>query len=340
MFPIFTESISEPWAYSPDSLNQRLHEVLHTGSPELDQIIAYLLDEPGKLLRPRMVFMTSSFFPSNPMLVRDAAVALELIHLASLVHDDVVDQSSMRRGRDSLYRRWGSKASVLVGDYLFATAFQLINQHHTPAILAKITRTIQLMCMGEIMQLSNCYNLNLSLHDYMEKIYRKTACLFECCCQVGALASTMPEAMIEALEQYGLNLGLGYQIVDDVLDFISTSERLGKPAGSDLLEGNYTLPVLYALQDESIGPILKQILSSQPLQEVDLPSVVDLLERCQALQRSLQTARAYLQTAQQVLHLLPESPHRGELETLGQSLIHEYFRVMAPEFAGNELHEH
>ena len=140
-----------------DFISARMNNILNTGNSELDQMLSYLLSEPGKMLRPRLVFLASSLYPSDQNVVQDGAVALELIHLASLVHDDVVDGSLLRRGKASVYQRWGSKASVLLGDYLFATAFRLINQHNIPAILDTVTRTIQIMCSGEIEQLSSSF---------------------------------------------------------------------------------------------------------------------------------------------------------------------------------------
>jgi heptaprenyl diphosphate synthase len=200
----------EQMSVSLDLMHLRMNDILNTGNPELNEIISYLLSEPGKMLRPRLVFLASSLYPSDPKVVQDAAIALELIHMASLVHDDVIDGSLLRRGRDSVNGRWGSKASVLVGDYLFATAFNLLNQHHIPDILESVTSTIQTMCSGEIQQLSTVFNTDLSLSDYLDRIYRKTACLFECCCRVGALASTMPAQQRKNLQMYGVSMGLAY----------------------------------------------------------------------------------------------------------------------------------
>lgn len=305
----------------------RMSEVLRTGNEELDHIINYLLSEPGKMLRPRLVFLISSLYPSNRKIVQDVAVAIELIHLASLVHDDVIDGSALRRGRDSLNSLWGSKVSVLTGDYLFATAFHLINQHNIPAILETVTRTIQTMCAGEIAQLSSTFALNLSLPDYLHRIYRKTACLFECCCRAGALASCVPPRQREDLERYGVSLGMAYQIIDDVLDFLSTAQDLGKPTGSDLLEGNITLPVIYGLQDPTSNKELADILSQPANLTGQLERVTQLLHISGAFTKSIQLAQAYLDDARSSIKSLPDAGRKA-LISLSYALYDDYLRRM------------
>lgn len=315
-----------------DFINVRMNDVLNTGNSELDQMLSYLLSEPGKMLRPRLVFLASSLYPSDQNVVQDGAVALELIHLASLVHDDVVDGSLLRRGRASVYHRWGSKASVLLGDYLFATAFRLINQHNIPAILDTVTRTIQIMCSGEIEQLSTSFEVDLLLSDYLERIYCKTACLFECCCRVGALASSMPAQQRDDLQRYGVSMGMAYQIIDDVLDFLSTPEHLGKPSGSDLLEGNITLPVIYGLKDEHYGEELAALLNQPAYLASQLDRIKELLQQGGAFAKSMQLAESYLADARASLKVLPE-PGRQSLSSLSYALSSDYFNKMAPSYS-------
>ena len=315
-----------------DFINVRMNDILNTGNSELDQMLSYLLSEPGKMLRPRLVFLASSLYPSDQNVVQDGAVALELIHLASLVHDDVVDGSLLRRGRASVYHRWGSKASVLLGDYLFATAFRLINQHNIPDILDTVTRTIQIMCSGEINQLSSSFEVDLLLADYLDRSYGKTACLFECCCRVGALASNMPAQQRDDLQRYGVSMGMAYQIIDDVLDFLSTPEYLGKPSGSDLLEGNITLPVIYGLQDEHYGEELAALLAQPAYLDAHLDLIKQGLQQCGAFAKSMQLAESYLADARSSLGILPE-PGRQSLSSLSYALSSENFNNIAPSYS-------
>lgn len=339
MFPI-SITVPEPIPFPLETINARLKEILCTGSTDLDQIITYLLEEPGKLLRPRLVYLTSSLYPAQHSAVRDAAVATELIHMASLVHDDVIDHSSLRRGRASINSCWGNKASVLTGDYLFAAAFHLINQLDSPAIMDIITNTIKVMCTGEIKQLSEAFNWDLSLDEYLDKIYRKTACLFECCCIVGGLAAQMPAPAINTLGQLGHNLGLAYQIIDDVLDFISTPDHLGKPVGSDLLEGNMTLPVIYALQDTDIGGKLRSMLPSVSVSPQTLSQSIDLIKQSSSIRASLMTARSYLHNVRHLIEAFPDSPARQALLALARGLFDDYLLSKAPGFEWGNEYDH
>jgi heptaprenyl diphosphate synthase len=329
---IFSDLTFDQQPFPMDFISARMNNILNTGNSELDQMLSYLLSEPGKMLRPRLVFLASSLYPSDQNVVQDGAVALELIHLASLVHDDVVDGSLLRRGKASVYQRWGSKASVLLGDYLFATAFRLINQHNIPAILDTVTRTIQIMCSGEIEQLSSSFAVGLVLSDYLERIYRKTACLFECCCRVGALATSMPAQQRDDLQRYGVSMGMAYQIIDDVLDFLSTPEYLGKPSGSDLLEGNITLPVIYGLQDDHCGKEIAALLAQPAYLEAQLDRIKELLQQCGAFAKSMQLAESYLADARASLRIIPE-PGRQALSSLSYALSSHYFNKMAPSYS-------
>lgn len=339
MLLIFSDMNFDQLSSPMDFLHIRMNDILDTGDPELDEMISYLLSEPGKMLRPRLVFLASSMYPSERDVMQDAAVALELIHLASLVHDDVIDGSLLRRGRDSLNHRWGSKASVLVGDYLFATAFHLINQHNIPDILESVTRTIQTMCSGEVQQLSNAFEIDLSLPNYLERIYRKTACLFECCCRVGALTSSMPAQQREYLQMYGVSLGIAYQIIDDVLDFLSTPQSLGKPSGSDLLDGNITLPVIYGLQDDNSREELTAILEHPADLSGQLQRVTEILHQCGAFEKSVQLAESYLADARASLRMLPH-PGRESLSRLSQALFNDYFNKMSSLSGRDRCYEH
>lgn len=301
-----------------------MREVLLTGNPDIDAIMEYLLEGSGKLLRPRLIYLTSSFYPHDPEMKKDIAVAVELIHLASLVHDDIIDLAMTRRGRDSANKRWGNQCSVLTGDYLFATAFKLINRYGQAEILDSITHTIQLMCSGEIKQMSMSFNLQSSEEDYLDKTYHKTACLFASSCKIGALLSAMPANEAVRLEEFGLCLGYAYQIIDDILDFVSDSTTLGKPVGSDLLEGNITLPVINALQSAQYGPSVRELLEP-PFDSRKLPKVKEILLASQAIEYSLSCAQSFIKQALRNLEFLPAGPAVEELKALSSYLMDGYY---------------
>ncbi len=317
------------YPFPAEIINQRMREVLACDNPEIEKIIAYLLESNGKMLRPRLVFLSASMYPHDSLLVTDIAVAIELVHLASLIHDDVIDQANLRRGRESVNSRWGNQASVLTGDYLFATAYGLINRHKQQEIIDNLSSTIQTMCAGEIKQMSLAYKLDVSQDDYLEKTYGKTACLFALCCRAGALASSMPEEGRAALEKFGLCLGYAYQIIDDLLDFLSDSSLLGKPCGSDLLEGNITLPIIYALQDPQHGSWLKSILASGKPDNAQMAEIVDVLVNSGAVEFCLNLSRQFLAQGVAALNILPASPALKAIIEMADFLMQDYYHTLS-----------
>ena len=330
MIVINTDTIALAfYPFPADSIRSRMKEVLISDNPEIDSILDYLTDNSGKMIRPRLVFITASISANDPVVVTDIAVAVELIHLASLVHDDVIDHSIMRRGRESLNSRWGNHASVLTGDYLFATAFYLINKHGMQDIMENITTTIRIMCAGEIKQMSLAGNLDVTEDQYLEKTYGKTACLFASSCKVGALASSMPPQSVYALEQFGLCLGYAYQIMDDLLDFLSDSTLLGKPVGNDLLEGNITLPVIYALKSKKYGVWLRSLLETPKLTDQQMLRVIEVLTDSNAVESSLHSARQFIARGLDYLNALPASPAHKELQHMANHLLETYYQKLS-----------
>lgn len=275
-----------------------------------------------------MVYLTASLQPHDPDVIRDTAIAVELIHMASLVHDDVIDDAATRRGRPSVNNRWGNQISVLTGDYLFAAAFNLINQHSLPAVTDSLSHTIKIMCSGEIKQLFMLYNINIREEEYYDKTYRKTACLFAASCKIGALVSKLPEEQITLLQQYGLCLGYAYQIIDDVLDFVSDTSKLGKPAGSDLLQGNITLPVILGLKNEESGLKLRSLLQNKEISSDKMTRILEMLQKTGAINDSIKYSRMFLQLALELIDKLPPSNGVKGLKELGTYLLEEYYQKL------------
>jgi len=305
-----------------------MRDVLKTNNYDIDSILEYLQATNGKMIRPRLVYLTASLYPHDTTVIRDIAVAVELIHMASLVHDDVIDHAFMRRGYESINSRWGNQISVLTGDYLFAAAFNLINEHNLSEVMDNITETVQIMCSGEIKQLSMAFNIDISEEDYYDKTYRKTACLFASSCKVGALASSVSPEEVAVLEQYGLCLGYAYQIIDDVLDFVSDSDLLGKPAGSDLIQGNITLPVLLALKDEEYGLKLRQMLQKNNLNNENIPRILEILFSTCAIEDSIKRSQMYMQLGLRLLDNISFSPALQELKDISEYLMEGYYNKL------------
>ncbi len=310
--------------FPEDQVLNRIRDVLKPQNESIKELIDYLLQSSGKLLRPRLVYLCASFYPHDAAAVRDSAVAVELIHLASLVHDDIIDHSYLRRGQESLNARWGDKISVLTGDYLFASAFYLIGEMGSSELMKDLSNTIRIMCAGEIKQLNQIRNLSINQEEYFQKSFAKTACLFACACKTGAMSSDMPAEQVALLQKYGICLGYAYQIIDDVLDFVAESSELGKPVGGDLLEGNFTLPVLLALELESHSARMKNLLRDGRVNPEDLPRIVKVLEESGALQDSLKWAKAFVNQGLECLSALPDIDARLSLIELAYFIMEKF----------------
>lgn len=319
------------YPYPADLISRRIHEVLSGENDEISRIIEYLLAGGGKMLRPRLVFLSASLYPHDPQLVIDMAAAVELVHLASLIHDDVIDQADRRRGRKSLNSCFGNPASVLTGDYLFATSFKLVNRHGRADILDTLTGTIQTMCAGEIKQMQMAFAMDISESDYLKKSYGKTACLFAAGCKIGALCSNMPPDELIALEEFGLCLGYAYQIIDDLLDIMSDCERLGKPCGSDLSEGNITLPFIYLLRDQENGAWLRNIILQRDFSAANIEAITAACINSGAVKACLELAGNYIARGWQQLEKLPAGPARKEIMAMGKFLLENYYRSLRPD---------
>lgn len=306
-------------------VKDRLQKLLITGNSEIDQVMNYLLQGEGKMLRPRLVYAVAALQEHDEEVVRDIAAALEIIHMASLVHDDIIDRADTRRNRPSLNYRFGNQVSVLTGDYLFAAAFRLINQHNQAEVMSDVTGTIQQMCSGEIKQMASLFDINVTEADYYERVFAKTACLFACCCRSAASAASLSPGLKALLNQYGLCLGFAYQIVDDVLDFVADSKLLGKPTASDLSSGNLTLPVILALQDPKEGARLRNMLTDGPSIAGHIGEIMEILVRTRALRESIAASKFFVQSALSCLDEVPAGAGRDQLHSLSHYLLDGYY---------------
>ncbi len=320
-----SDTISSAFSFPVEMVKNRLNTVLYTNFSQIDHILDFLLGSGGKLMRPKMVYLAASTYPGYDFhRVVDMAVAVELIHMDSLVHDDVIDRADTRRGRESLNYYFGNHTSVLTGDYLFAAAFNLVNSHDEKEVMDIITRTIQVMCSGEIKQMSLNGDIGIDEDAYYDKSYRKTACLFAASCRIGALAADAPDEHADKLEKYGLNLGYAYQIIDDVLDFTADPVELGKPAGNDLTQGNITLPIILALKDENSAPKLIKLLENGRISFEKMPAVLKILDKSGALDQSIDCSRSFLLQAIDEIEALEASTSRDALKDMACQLLESY----------------
>ncbi|WP_138416966.1 heptaprenyl diphosphate synthase component II [Aquibacillus sediminis] len=289
-----------------DKIEDALNETIQAEHPVLREASVQLLQAGGKRLRPVFVLLSSMFGNYDLERIKTVAVSLELIHMASLVHDDVIDESDIRRGKPTVKAQWDNRIAMYTGDYIFARSIEYlttINNARAHKILSEI---IVELSIGEIEQIKDKYNVNQNIRNYLRRIKRKTALLISSSCRIGAIASDASPAIEKALYQYGYYIGMSYQIIDDILDFTSTEKQLGKPAGSDLLQGNLTLPVLYAMENEDFYAQLTDLFRNP--KAVDQESIVPLVQQVKksdAIDRSYELSERYLHKAFNALEELP-----------------------------------
>ncbi len=242
-----------------------------------------------------------------------------MVHLATLIHDDIVDNATTRRGSPTVNAVWGNNIAILLGDYYFAKTAGLIADIEDTRVDHLFSDTVATVCEGTIMEMMTARRIDLPIYHYYEKISRKTACLLAACCKGGAIVSGASEVEIEHLYQYGLNLGVAFQIIDDVLDYTEDQSTIGKPAGNDLRQGIVTLPLIYTLQEEPHNGIYQHVqglLNGSTEREDDYHAVITWVTQGQGIERSLSDASAYADKARAALSFFPPSPNRELLAEL------------------------
>jgi heptaprenyl diphosphate synthase len=304
-----------------EAVEERLREQV-AGSHLAARLARSLLDGGGKRLRPILTIVAASFYPLPEKAVVDAAVAGELIHLASLVHDDIIDNAHMRRGQPTINDLWGNQVSVLTGDHLFATAFSLLADLPKPTVLRSMTQAIRLMCEGEIEEILRAYRPDQTEADYFRCIEKKTAQLLAACCQSGALLVDAPFDQLEALGNYGLRLGCAFQIIDDILDLTAQADELGKPVRWDFQQGIFTLPILYARRHSPHGDELTRLVLTG--QHGRAGRLLDrMLREEDAILYAWQEAARQVRMAEKALRVLPPHPARNYLRSLAAGLLEQ-----------------
>lgn len=281
----------------------------------LSETSAHLLKAGGKRLRPAFALLAGKFHNYSLEKLMPLAVALELIHMATLVHDDVVDASYTRRGIPTVKANWGNKISIHTGDFLLAKSLLLISEYKNPTIAKVMARVSVEMCQGEIQQIATAFNVEQNLKDYFYRIKRKTALLIAASCELGATVTGSPHYLVKALKRYGHNLGMAFQITDDVLDLIGDSDQFGKQIGSDLRQGIITLPVILTLnnltKDKAID--LKKIIQEKNKSEQEVQEVINILRDSGGIEQALDISNHYIAKAKKELTKLPKTPTREGL---------------------------
>jgi octaprenyl-diphosphate synthase len=296
-----------------DRVNELIQRRLHSDVVLIDQLGHYIVNSGGKRLRPALVLLSAGAFSYPGEQHINLAAIIEFIHTACLLHDDVVDASRLRRGQETANQRWGNEASVLVGDFLYSRAFQMMVEVDSMRIMNIMSETTNTIAEGEVQQLLNRHDPDTTQERYLQVIFKKTAKLFEAAARTGAIISTAGAELEEAMAAYGKHVGIAYQLIDDVLDYSASSDTLGKNIGDDLAEGKPTLPLIHAMS-HSPAPqarLIRQAIETGGLKE--LGEIQAAIEETGAIAYTAQLAR---EEADKALAAIVDLPRTDYLEAL------------------------
>lgn len=308
-------SIYEPIQEGLTRVEENLKNLGNLGFPFLAQVLSHVFETSGKRVRPAITLLAASFHPHDHRKSEIMATAVELLHIATLIHDDTVDNSDVRRGRATIGNLWGRNVAVLVGDYIFAASATHVCDTENVRVIRRFSETIMELSSGELSELVQAYNCNQTREQYLDRIYKKTASLFSTAGEAGAILSGAPEETVRALKEYSSNLGMGFQMVDDILDFQGTKEEVGKPVGNDLSHGIMTLPAILALERYPQDQLIPDLFQ-HPHDEVYLRRAVDMIQNSSSIDDSYQVAGEFCTKALSALEGLPQNPARDSLEEL------------------------
>lgn len=280
------------------------------------EVCLHILKSGGKRVRPLLVWYSGLIFGEENEDLKRTAVAAELIHMASLVHDDIIDGSEFRHNRPTAQTIWGEHQAVLGGDYLFAKAFGVLARNKLKEPLTMMVEAIQNMCQGEIIQDNDQFNSFVGLDGYYDRIAKKTAVLLETSCKAGAAVSGADHLQTETIGRFGLNLGLAFQIIDDILDLCGDEHKMGKPKYTDLIKGNLTLPILLLMERPKYQGWIRDTLNRPNLSETTLSEVERAVKESGMMDRAFAIGVSHLEQARNILKDFPENPARGFLEKI------------------------
>ena len=288
--------------------------------PELHKMLKHVL-VGGKIIRPTLNFLAGKFYNYNQQNLLMMATASELLHIATLVHDDAVDKASVRRGQPTINQIWGVERAVILGDYLFARAGEFAATTGNLRVVRLFAQTLEAISRAELRQGFSSFSLEQTYDHYIERIAGKTASLFAMATESGAVLSQAPEEAVQGLKEYGYNLGIAFQIVDDVLDFISTEKEMGKPVGSDLAQGTITLPSLLILKHYPEDNPVNRLFSNEGDKQRSIMEALELVRNSSIIDECYQVASDYSTKACRGLNLMPDNPSRQALFVLADYVV-------------------
>ena len=299
--------MSIAWTYDPvksdmAQVEGKLRELAELAPVEMKEQLEHALSDGGKRVRPALTLLAGKFKNYNPEILISMAAGVELLHTATLVHDDTIDDAQLRRGKMSIKQRWGNSNAVLIGDYLFANSARFVAETRNIRVIKLFAQTLMTICGGEIQESLNAFNGDRE--RYFKTIGDKTACLFSAATESGAVLAGSSEKTVQALKEYGYNIGMSFQIVDDILDFIGQKETLGKPVASDLTQGVFTLPVILLLEQPETAAV-KEILKKNRKKGTQL--LMEMVRGSSVIDECYEVAQGFSSRACAVLEKLPHN---------------------------------
>ncbi len=308
-------------------VEQTIAETLRSDNLFIQQMVDYLADSSGKRIRPALAILSAKYCGEVTEETIALGAALEMIHVATLIHDDIIDNSEIRRKQKTLNFKWGNEISVLMGDYVFASSFYLMAKKLPKNVLSTLADTTNIICRGEISETFHRFNAQLTESQYLQVIEEKTASLFAASCHTGAMLAGGEGEAAENLHRFGLGIGMAFQVIDDTLDFVGQQSKVGKPVMSDFREGKMTLPVIHCFNSASKAEKekLTEIVLGRVKQESDLEFLNSLIEKYRAIDFSIQKARFFVEKAKRSLTSLNGKGVKAELLQFADFLIDRDF---------------
>ena len=312
------KSIFEPVEHDMIKVEEQLDFFTKSSEAEhLSNLLKHVFDSKGKRARPVLTLLSGGFSESNKENVVRMAAAVEMLHIATLVHDDTVDEAKTRRGRVTVSSNWGQHTAVLLGDYIFAASATYVCDTKNVRVIRRFSETIMELSRGELLEMSAAFQPNFDLDGYLGRIYLKTGSLFSTAGESGAVLSGVSEEYVTALKTFSYKIGMAFQVMDDILDFEGNEETLGKPVGSDLLNGIVTLPVIYASENTKLRDLLNSFFLDNSKIEIH-SEIAELIRRSYSIERCYDYARSLVYEGKEQLQLLPKTKSRDALEALSE----------------------
>lgn len=298
---------------------------LHSDIALINELGRYIINSGGKRLRPLLVLLSARACGFQGHHHTELAAVIEFIHTATLLHDDVVDASYLRRGNETANAIWGNEAAVLVGDFLYSRAFEMMVRVDSMRVMEILSTTTNIIAEGEVLQLLNCHDPDTTEDRYREVIRYKTAKLFEASSQLGAVLGKQPPAIEQAMARYGMHLGTAFQLIDDALDYGASNQDIGKNVGDDLSEGKPTLPLIHAMKHGTPeqSRAIRQAIENGGLEHID--TVMDAIESTQAIAYTAQSAQQEADLAIEALAEIPDSPYKDALYGLAEFSVNRSY---------------